>query len=204
MIFHTYFSYKQITNILSLDLPALATACLALGIEQLCDQDIIFLREYKRVLQPIAEAITFVEGNTNTFGVYLPTLFGIRTRLRELHNEDDFMYCQPLLEAIRNGFSKRFAHLMTISDMYGEPDARAVPLFLAMLTNPCFKMSFIPTYWFDEHPYGMQNIQNLILNALKKLVDDERKKRTTDENANHSDATTNQIQKHQCKSDTIT
>lgn len=162
----------QIGNILSLDWAGLATACEALKIDKLCDQDIDFLKEYKLVLQPIAEAITFVEGSMNTFGSYLPTLFGIRTRLRELHlNSDELKYCKPLLDAIRSGFNTRFAHLMHLPDMYVQGDPKAAPLFIAMLSNPRYKTNFIPPYWFDENPLGFNQIKNLMINTMKQLVD---------------------------------
>lgn len=157
-------------NILSLDLPALATACEALGIDKLSDQDICFLQEFTKVLQPIADAITLLEGSKNMFGTYLPTLFGVRTKLRDMHLSDELLYCRPLLDAIRDGFHRRFAHLMSLGNLFAEPDPRAAPLFISMLSNPRFKLNFIPRYWFDENTDGMHKIQNLLLNVMKQMV----------------------------------
>lgn len=89
---------------MSLDLSALATACEALQLQKLCDQDLKFLQEFNLIFKPIAEGITFVEGSKNMFGSYLPTLFGIRTTLGELHISGDFEYCTSLLHAIKSGF----------------------------------------------------------------------------------------------------
>lgn len=159
-------------NILSFDLSALATACEALGIDKLSDQDIQFLQEFVEVLQPIADAITLLEGSKNMFGTYLPTLFGVRTKLRDMHLSavEPLLYCRPLLDAIRDGFRNRFAHLMTLGNLFAEPDPRAVPLFIAMVSNPRFKLNFMPKYWFDENPDGMQKIQNLLLNVMKQMM----------------------------------
>lgn len=129
-------------NILSFDLSALATACEALGIDKLSDQDIQFLQEFVKVLQPIADAITLLEGSKNMFGTYLSTLFGEGTKLRDMHMQvEPLLYCRPLLDAIREGFRNRFAHLMTLGNLFAEPDPRAVPLFIAMVSNPRFKLN---------------------------------------------------------------
>lgn len=187
-------------NLLSLDLAALAIACEALGIEKLSDQDIQFLIEFTKVFQPIADAITFLEGSKNMFGAYLPTLFSVRTKLRQIHLSNELVYCKPLLHAIRDGFHKRFAHLMSLGNVFQEPDPRAIPLFIAMVSNPRFKLNFIPPYWFDENPQAMQQIQNLLLNAMKQTVAQQKQQQQPiqeeeeDESQNHAvcDASVNE------------
>lgn len=185
---------------LSLDLSALAIACEALNIEKLTDQDIVFLREYKSILQPIAEAITFVEGNRNMFGALLPTLFGIRLKLRELYqNSDDLKYCKALLDAIRAGFDKRFSHLMKLSDMYDIGDPKAVPLFVAMLSHPNFKMSFIPPYWFDENHYGMNAMRNLMINAMKQIIAEQKQQQQQQQQIENESNETANTSSSSCK-----
>lgn len=190
---------------------ALATACEALGIDKLSDQDIQFLREFAQVFQPIADSITFLEGSRNMFGTYLPTLFSVRTKLREMHHSNKLAYCRPLLDAVRDGFQKRFDHLMSLGNVFTEPDPRAVPLFIAMVSNPRFKVNFIPPYWFDENPGALLKIQNLLLNVMKDAVaqrkqpeqqqqqqqedEEEKEKENEKENEqNHADVNENDIQ----------
>lgn len=141
-----------------------------MGIEKLCDQDFIFLNEYVAVIRPIADAITFVESTRQFFGSYLPTLFGVRTRLRELYLEDKLLYCKPLLVAVKNGFDKRLEHLMKLSDLYDEGSPKAVPLYIAMLCNPAFKLSYIPVYWLEKNPNTISQIKSIFLNAMVKQL----------------------------------
>lgn len=122
-----FFSY-QVLNIISprLDRVALAVACEVLKLEKLCDQDFRFLSEYATVIKPIAEAITFLEGDIKTFGAYLPKLFDVREQLKELSTSDELLYCQPLLAAVKDGFQRRFSHLMHLTDIYERGSPKAV------------------------------------------------------------------------------
>lgn len=164
-------SVQQMQNILALDWVSLATACEALGIEKLSDQDFDFLTEFVKVFRPIADGITFVEGTHKNFGSYLPTLFSIRMTLREMYVDDELLYCRPLLLAIKEGFDKRFWHLMKLTDLYERGSPKAVPLYIAMLSNPAFKFNYIPKYWFEENPNALNQIKSIFLNAMQKELD---------------------------------
>lgn len=96
------------------------------------------MREYITVIRPIAEGITFLEGDKQPFGSYLPALFGIQSKLEYLANKVILSYCEPLLGAVYEGFQKRFAEVMEVSD------PKSVPLYLAMMSNPAYKISFLP------------------------------------------------------------
>lgn len=151
---------------MKLDWASLATACEALGIEKLSDQDLDFLKEYIRAIRPIADAITYIEG-MRCFGSYLPTLFAARLKLRELYLDDQLIYCQPLVCALSNGFDRRFADVMNLGSVYQEGSPKAVPLYLAMISNPAFKLSYIPQYWFDANPNTITQIKSMMLNAMR-------------------------------------
>lgn len=158
-----------------MDRIALALACEALYIEKLCDQDYEFLTEFVRVIKPIANAITFLEGNVQTFGGYLPMLFSVRQTIKDLYINDELVYCKPLLLAVRDGFDKRFGHLLKLSSPFERGDKKAVPLFIAMLTNPEFKMNFIPSDWFHNNAEGLNQIKSLLLNSMKQHLEEEKK-----------------------------
>lgn len=186
MINRFHFS-EQVMNIRSpsLDRVGLRLACLTLGIEELCDQDYKFLEEYATIIKPIANAITFLEGCVQTFGSYLPMLFSVRQELKDLYIDDELEYCRPLLLAVRDGFHKRFAHLMDLSSPFERGDPKAIPLFIAMITNPEYKINFIPIDWFYANAEGMNQIKSILLNAMKKHLEDE-KQQQVEENANDS------------------
>lgn len=160
---------------------ALALACEALQIEKLCDQDYLFLQEFVIIIKPIANAITYLEGNVQTFGGYLPMLFSVRQTLKDLYINDDLVFCKSLLLAVRDGFDKRFAHLMRLSTVFDKADAKAVPLFIAMLTNPEFKMNFIPIDWFHSNADGMNQIKLLLLNVMKQYLEEEKQQQQQNE-----------------------
>lgn len=176
-------------NIISsnLDRVAFAVACEFLHLDKLCDQDYVFLTEFACVIKPIADAITHLESSVKTFGNYLPMLFGCRTALKDLADEKKLKFCEPLLTAVRNGFAKRFNHLMRLGDIYGRGDPKAVPLFLAMITNPEYKMNFIPNTWFYENANGIHHIKTILLNAMKQWVEEE-EKANSNENQTDSNA----------------
>lgn len=183
--------YQQVKNILSpsVDRVAFAVACESLGLEKLCDQDYRFLSEFVTVIKPIANAITYLEGDVQTFGSYLPMLFSVRQELRDLYLKDDFEFCRALLLAVKNGFDKRFGHLMDLSNPFERGDSKAVPLFLAMLTNPDYKLNFIPTHWFHGNAEGFNQIKSLLLNAMKQYLKDE--KQEQEDKTNNSEQDTN-------------
>lgn len=174
-----------------LDRSALAVACESLEIDKLSDQDYDFLTEYVSIIKPIANAITFLEGDIQTFGAYLPMLFGVRQTLKDLYLNGNFEYCAPLLIAVRDGFDKRFGHLMKLNGLYEQGNSKAIPLFLAMVANPQYKLNFIPNDWFDSNANGMSQIKGLLLNAMKQSLRDEQqqnmeqlKEAQADENVN--------------------
>lgn len=171
------FLFFQTTNIASpqLDRASLATACEALKLDKLCDQDFAFLTEFNNIIKPIADAITFLEGDVKTFGSYLPMLFSVRQTLKDLYINNDLEFCRPLLIAVRDGFDKRFGHLMSLGNVFEKGNPKAIPLFLAMLSNPEYKMNFIPHYWFHQNANGFNQIKSLLLSAMKQQVEYEKK-----------------------------
>lgn len=180
--------YQQVKIILSpaLNRVKLALACESLKIEKLCDQDYMFLSEYVSVIKPISNAITYLEGDVQTFGGYLPMLFSVRQTLKDLHLSDSLEFCKPLLTAVRDGFDKRFGHLMKLPSTYETGDPKAVPLFLAMITNPEYRLNYIPNDWFHSNPYGLSQIKSLLLNAMKAYLNDAKEVEDRSTNVNQN------------------
>lgn len=109
-------------------------------------------------MRPIADGLTALEGNI-CFGTYLPYLFGIRSQLDRL-KKNTLRFCTPLLTALEDGFRERFNDLM---DPY---HISSVPLFLAMLCNPKYKMSFMGPL----RPTILQKLKNMLLSAAEEIA----------------------------------
>lgn len=140
-------------------------------ISTLNDEEYAFLREYHSVITLIATALKSIESDRYTFALYLPTLFGLKIKLQELIDENLIFDCIPLVQAVQNGIESRFGNLM---DPFSS-DKKSVPLFIAMMTNPNFKLNFM----------GMKEISSNLLNKLKDMLVSEAAK-IENENPNQS------------------
>lgn len=142
----------------------LKTVCIILNIPALDKEDYVFLNEYMKVTRPIAEALKALEGNRDTFGIYLPTLFGLKFKLDELGIER-FMFCKPLQQNICIGFSTRFSSMMDLNN------AKSSPLYLAMATNPKFKLNFMPR---NISMSVLKKMQNILIKAAEDIAFEKR------------------------------
>lgn len=156
-----FFFHSQVQNILSIDMYKLENACTQLEIQSFDDDERRFLREYHNVITPVAIALKRLEGNAHTFGMYLPTLYGLRIKLNELSESLEF--CNPLVAAIQTGFESRFGEVM---DIY---NVKSVPLWLAMVTNPKYKLNFIGMKRIPSHI--LMKVKNLLQNAGQQIVE---------------------------------
>lgn len=145
---------------MKIDSILLRSVCIELHISSLNQRDYDFLWEFLMVMRPIANGITFLEGDKQLFGAYLPTLFGIKTALSDM--ETELTYCAPLLQAVNDGFNRRFGEMM---DPF---NAKSVPLFIAMVSNPMFKMSYIPPSFMRASV--IRSIKNMLLTAGEKIL----------------------------------
>lgn len=143
-----------------------------LKVDPLDDDEYAFLQEYHSVIALIATALKSIESNRYTFALYLPTLFGLKIKLQELIDKKLVSDCIPLVHALQNGIESRFGNLM---DPFGS-DKKSVPLFIAMITNPQFKLNFM----------GMKQISSNLLNKLKDMLVSEATK-IENENSNQND-----------------
>lgn len=116
------------------------------------------MEEYFQIINKIAIALKTLEGNRHTFGLYLPTLFGLQNILKKNANitTTETLECFELAKALDAAFERRFGQLMDIND----PEGRSAPLYIAMLTNPQFKLNFM----------GSKTIQPNVLRQLKEML----------------------------------
>ncbi|XP_031632092.1 uncharacterized protein LOC116346286 isoform X2 [Contarinia nasturtii] len=156
--------YDAIERILSINEVKLKAACTVVTIPVLDKDDYTFLNEYMKVIQPIAEALKALEGNRDTFGSYLPTLFGLKFKLDEL-KKTRLKFCKPLLQNVCDGFSTRFCNMMDLNS------PKSIPLYMAMVTNPSFKLNYLS----HNTPMSvLKKIQNMLLKAAEELANDEK------------------------------
>lgn len=127
-----------------------------LKVAPLDDDEYEFLREYHSVLALISAALKSIESDSYKFSLYLPSLFGLKIQLQALLDKRSVFECIPLVIALQNGIEARFGNLMDPFD----PEKKSVPLFIAMMTNPQFKLNFM----------GMKKIQPRLLNRLKDML----------------------------------
>lgn len=170
-------SPKKVDNVLSIDENKLEKVCVDLNISFLNSEQLAFLREYHQVVSLVAAALNTIEANKYTFGMYLPVLIGFQYNLnimiKELSKPNARKYvvefvnddadieiatsnCLPLAIAIKNGFDRRFGHLIDPHNVH------SIPLYVAMLSNPIYKLDFL----------GMKMIPPALYERLKDMLVD--------------------------------
>lgn len=143
-------------------------ACSQLKIDIFGEDEYTFLEKYHRAISPIASALKLLEANKYTFALYLPILTGIRNKLNLLKMSGDFLFCKALIVALINGFEDRFSHLM---DIYNY-DGKSVPLYVAMVVNPQYKLNFLG---FQKVPSHIGNkVRSMLMNAGKEMLAEDR------------------------------
>lgn len=138
----------------------------ALKIGAFTDTQLEFLKEFEFVLRPVIKALKYVQGRYY-FGSYLPMLFGLQN---ELNSEKPLKICKPLVEALRKGFEKRFGDIMN------PENPESVPLYVAMITNPKYKMNYVPQNVLTRN---ILRLKRMVLSAAEEII--ERKLRRLNE-----------------------
>lgn len=83
--------------------------CQNLNVETFLDSDFEFLEEYLQLLQPIAEAIDFLQKDEGMlFGYLLPSLATIRTKFTKIQLKDGSVYLKTMAAKLMEATNKRF------------------------------------------------------------------------------------------------
>lgn len=163
--------------ILRIDRARLEALFIRLELGALSQENLKFLEEFTIVMKPIASGLDHLQSSHRTFGVYLPTLFGIKRDFESIRSSQVLNYCEPLLNAVENGFFKRFGSVMDLNNV------KSVPAYLATISNPKFKMNYIPTDILSH-----ENVKKLV-NILIKAAEDVRNEEKISENYTETNAT---------------
>lgn len=161
--------FFKVGNILKIPLDKLNFACSQMRIDQMTEDDYEFLREYHEILTPVTSALKTLSANKFSFGLYLPVLVGLNRKLNDAKKKN-FVYGKPLAVAIEKGFQKRFFEFMDLFDVNG----RSTPLYIAMTVNPQYKLNFLGFERIVAHT--STRIFDMLLNAAKEIVDEERER----------------------------
>lgn len=117
--------------------------------------EIVFLKEYCSVMQPLACALDILQAETKCFiGYLLPTLTSLRTKL--LGIKPTLKLAIPLADAVLAGLNKRFQDYDTRHD-----------LILASVTLPQFRMR-----WLEDDDKKSQ-ARNLLYEQLRVVQQQE-------------------------------
>lgn len=149
---------------MSIDRKKLDQACRSLGILPFDELEYAFLEQYYEIINKIGMALRGLEGDSIPFGAYLPTLFGLRHALNELSNPEnaaDDYSCIQLAMAVRDGFERRFSALMDPTN----PEAK--PLYIAMMSNPEYKLNFMGEARPD--PRLVKRLKEMFLEAAVEI-----------------------------------
>lgn len=86
-------------------------ACRALSLDPFTKVDYEFIEEYCLCMKVIANALKYLEGQTHSFGMYLPILFGVRRTLHGICTQN-LEHCMPLAKALEGGFHRRQRNIL--------------------------------------------------------------------------------------------
>lgn len=129
--------FDSIENILKYDKSKLELAMERLSITKFTENDLLFLKTYKKIMEPIATGIDLLQSDNFYYGVLLPTLHTIRDQLNEMKGDKSIEICLPLLNVVLSGLEKRFNPFF---DIKNELCRSAI---LATCCHPYFKMDWI-------------------------------------------------------------
>ncbi len=118
-----------------------------------------FLAEWGRVMQPLAVALDLLQGENNTeafFGAILPTVMSLRKKLDAAAAADDIKHCKPLVKALQQGLENRFPNLLSFDSALNGGQQYIV----AAVCHPFFKLR-----WLNENDKSAA--EELFLKALK-------------------------------------
>lgn len=167
--------FQQIVQILNQDKSSFQVLMVALGIGAFTNLQLEFLEEFELVLRPVMRAIKYVQGRYY-FGSYLPMLFGLQS---ELNVEKPRKFCKPLVVALRNGFEKRFGDIMN------PENPESVPLFVAMVANPKYKLNYVPQNLLT---HNILRLKRMVLSAAEEMVGRKMRKLNESQESENKDA----------------
>lgn len=133
-----YDSIKALLNVKD----KLENVCEKLEKPKFTDNQISFMEEYIKVMEPIASALDFLQGDKNScFGHVLPVLLQIKQQFKKLKH---LRFCTILNDTLLTAMEKRFGNIIDMTNTYSRY------YILTTVTTPKFKLKWL----------AMSNCQN--------------------------------------------
>ena len=99
--------FDSISKLINIERSILNTLIIELKLPEFSRLDYEFLIEYLKVTSPLAIGLDRLQGDINCFyGGLFPTLFSIISCLLKMDTK--LVYCQPLLDVLKEGLKRRF------------------------------------------------------------------------------------------------
>ena len=134
--------YDAISRLIKLN-DKLPQICETLQLPKLSKAELDFMREYTKVMEPLASCLDVLQGDKDCyFGMLLPKLIHLCHNLRKMAC-DNFQYCGPLLNAMQAGIGNRFKNLLDM-DLNDTADPTVREAVLAAICLPQYKLKWVP------------------------------------------------------------
>ena len=129
------------------------------------NNELQFLEEYTRVMKPLADALDRLQAENDTyFGVVLPSLLAVESKLRKLEL-GDLTYCKSLVQEVLKGLNKRFHSFLTLS-----MDPVCKLAIVSSISNPRFKLKWLRIKNEFNNVETKTKVLQLFDEALKREV----------------------------------
>ncbi|KAB0795331.1 hypothetical protein PPYR_12170 [Photinus pyralis] len=131
----TFDAVVVLNAILEAKRPALHRVMTQLKVRTFNDQDVTILKEYVKVMSPVARALDQVQGEAQAYlGSLLPTVAATVFKLKDIQSSG-LVYCTALASALLTGIEKRFGPLMEDEEC-----------LLAAAFHPRFRLIWLEKY----------------------------------------------------------
>ena len=128
------------------------------------ETELEFMEEYLLVLQPIAAALDRLQADKDCYyGCVIPTLLATEKKFNRL-NSNALHHCQPLLNAILEGFHRRFSKFLLLDPPTELESKTAV---LATVSNPQFKLKWLTIHPKNNTLFMKKMVQEMLLTAIR-------------------------------------
>ena len=128
------------------------------------ETELEFMEEYVLVLQPIATALDRLQADKACYyGCTIPTLLAVEKKLKQL-NSNTLRHCQPLLNAILQGFQRRFCKFLML---HPPTEVECKYAVIAAACNPQFKLRWLTINPQHNTSLMKKMVQEMLLTAMK-------------------------------------
>lgn len=130
--------------------------------------DLEYIEEYTKILQPLAYAIDILQGEQNTyFGSVLPTIGSLRTKFYKMKSQH-FRYLSSIVETCLTSLNVRFERYLTLTNV-----SRFA--LVATITHPKFKLRWLPVFQNTTLDLNINDLKQIVIEAISELTPLERK-----------------------------